>query len=485
MNRLLITTLLLACVAGQSVARTGYRIRLKLSNVTDSTVYLTHYYGKPLPSIYKRDSARFNKNGEAVMESSDDSFTGGIYMILLGDRKTYFEFLLDKGNDISITGDVKDLQQSLKFKNSPENDHFQDYVHFLKGYGEHQEALKKEYAAAKTAADTAEVRKKAASSSHELSDYRHDCIKKYPGTLMASIFAALDVPHVPEGEHLLEDGKTKDSAFAYNYYKSHFWDGFNFQDDRLIHTPILDPKLEEYFSKLVVPWPDSMEKETDQLLRKARGSKEIFKYILWWATRNAESSKVMGMDEVFVYLVENYYMKGDATWLTTDELTKYTDRARKIAPNVIGNIAPEIKLPNIITKEPESLLGKPAKYTLVVFYSPTCGHCQHELPVLDSVYEAVLKNKGVKVFTVATEGEEKAITDFLVKLKVDKKWTNTWDHEHISDYHSKYDVYSTPTLYLLDEKKIIRGKRIDHSNVATLIDMLERKEKKESSTPKK
>ena len=192
------------------------------------------------------------------------------------------------------------------------------------------------------------------------------------------------MPQVPEGPHYLEDGKTKDSSFAYNYYKEHFWDDFNFQDDRLIHAPMYDAKIDEYMNKLVLPWPDSVEKESDMLLRKTRGTKDLFKYTLWWLTRNVENSKVMGMDEVFVFLVENYYMKGDAYWLSNDELSKYLDRAQKIAPNVIGNLAPQIKLPNVITKKEESLLDMKAHYTLLVFYAPSCGHCQKELPEIDS-----------------------------------------------------------------------------------------------------
>ena len=145
----------------------------------------------------------------------------------------------------------------------------------------------------------------------------------------------------------------------------------------------------------------------------------------------------------------------------------------KIAPNVIGNLAPEIKVPNLATKKEESLLGQTGKYTLLVFYSPTCGHCQHELPALDSVYRAVLKKKGLKIFTVATEGGEQAINDFITKNKLED-WTNTWDPDHAGDWRGKYDVYSTPTIYLLDEKKIIRGKRIDHTTIVGLVDMVEK-----------
>ena len=88
----------------------------------------------------------------------------------------------------------------------------------------------------------------------------------------------------------------------------------------------------------------------------------------------------------------------------------------------------------------------------------------------------MLKAKGLKIYTVATEGDEKAISDFIKKNNMET-WTNTWDPDHTSDYHNKYDVYSTPTIYLLDNKKIIRGKRLDHSNIGSVIEMLEKKAK--------
>ena len=477
MKRIILVALLLVSMGQLSIAHQGYQIHLKIDGVKDSMVYLVHYYGRPLPTIYKRDSAHFNKSGIAVFKSNDSSFVGGIYMMLLSDKKTYFEFLLNNGDNMEIAANVSKLPEDVTFKNSAENEHFQEYVHFLKGYSVSQQELQKEYKAAKTAADTSVVRKKSVASSRQLTNYRREYIKAHPNTLLATIFSALEVPQVPEGEHFLADGRTKDSAFAYNYYKAHFWDGFNFQDDRLIHAPIYDAKIDEYMNKLVLPWPDSVEKESDMLLRKTRGTKDLFKYTLWWLTRNIENSKIMGMDEAFVYLVENYYMKGDAVWLSSDELAKYLDRAQKIAPNVIGNLAPEVKLPEVTSKKVESMLGMKAKYTLLIFYAPSCGHCQKELSDIDSLYKAVFKGKGVKVFTVATEGDENAITDFIKKYKTED-FTNTWDHDRVGDWRGKYDVYSTPSIYLLDEKKIIRGKRLDHSNIGGLIDILERKENK-------
>lgn len=464
----------------QALAGDGYKIKVKFNDIKDSMITLAHYYGKPLPTIYKLDSAYFDKNGVATLESKE-KITGGIYLILNSNKEFFFEFLLNNGDDMGITADMKNLPSGVKFKNSPENEGFTSYVTFLENYGKKQQQLQEDYKAARNSVDSASLRRKSADLSKELTEYRRSYAKKNPNTQLANIFKALEVPQVPEGKHLLPSGE-EDSAYSYNYYKDHFWDGFDFTDDRLVLTPIYDAKLDEYFNKLVLPWPDSVKKEADVLLAKTRGHKELFKYTLWWTTRNTETSKIMGMDEAFVYLVENYYMKGDADWLDKEGLARYIDRAQKIAPNVIGNIAPELKMKDINGKE-HSLLDMKAKYTALIFWTHECGHCTEEMPRIDSLYKAVLKDKGVKIYAVKTDGDVTKWQEFVKKHNM-TDWLHVYDADHTQPYKSQYDVYSTPVIYLLDEKKIIRGKRLDHNNLATLIEMLEKKDKTTNKTTK-
>jgi thiol-disulfide isomerase/thioredoxin len=475
-RKFFIALFMLTGIIQAAFARNGYKIQLKFTDIKDSTIYLAYYYAKPLPNaIYKVDSAKIDHNGTVTFQSKD-SIIGGIYLFLLSDHKSYFEFLMDNGIDISITANMNSLQNGeLKFKNSPENDRFMEYVRFLRDYGAKQQGLVNAFMNAKTTEDTANARKAIREHSEKLIKYREDYVKKYPHTLLANIFDAIEVPEVPDGVHYTADHKV-DSDYDYNYYKEHYWDHFNFRDDRLIHAPIYDGKLNEYFGKLVLPYPDSVEAESDKLLAKTRGTKELFKYTLWWLEHYAQDSKIMGMDAVEVYLIENYYMKGDATWLSNEDLEKYIDHASKIAPNVIGNLAPEINLPDANGKE-QSLLGLKAKYTLLIFWAPDCGHCQNELPKVDSVYEAVLKSRGVKVYAVKEGGTEEQWKDFIKKNHMEE-WTNVHDPEKKhQDYRSKYDVYSTPIMYLLDEKKKIIGKRLDHANIMDVIEMTERKNK--------
>lgn len=478
MRKIFIYSLFIMLAAAHSAsAKDGFSIRIKLKNVKDSMAYLAHYYGKPLPTLYKTDSATFDKSGSIHFQSKEKTL-GGIYIVLLANKQTYFEVILNNGDDMEVSGDVKELPTSLRFKNSPENTKFVEYVTFLTKYGKEQDSLAKQFAEAKTLADTQRIRSRSREISNIVADYRHEYVNANPASFLAHVFNALEVPQVPEGKHLLPSGE-EDSNFAYNYYKDHYWDKFDFKDDRLINAPVYDQKLEEYFNKLILPYEDTVEKESDMVLRKAKGSPELYKYSLWWLTRNAEGSKVMGMDAVFVYLVENYFMKGEAGWLKAEELEKYVKRAHEIAPNVIGNLAPNVKLPDTANHD-QQLTDVKAKYTVLIFWATDCGHCQAEIPKLDSLYKAVLKKKGVKIFAVRTDDDDKKWREMINKIGF-QDWINVWNN-HTSRYRDDYDVYSTPTIYLLDENKIIRGKRIDHSNLVSLIEMLERKEKEKSKS---
>lgn len=457
----------------------GYKIEVTFKqDMPDTFVYLAHYYAKALPTIYKTDSARVINKRTAVIESSD-SVLGGIYMILFDKRSKFTEFVLNNGDNMAINIDTVDMPANISFKGSPENSRYVEYEKLLVKFGKQQQGYMEELKKAKSTADTQAIRDKSAKITKELNAYRKEYSNKYPGTYLSTIFKALATPEIPEGTHYLPGTKTVDSNFGYNYYKAHYWDQFDFKDDRIMYSPVYDAKLEEYFNKLVLPIPDSMNMESDKLLAKTRKSKELFKYSLHWMASNAERSKVMGMDEVFVHLVEKYYMKGDAYWLDSVSLGKYEDRAKKIAPNVLGNVAPELTMQDIWTLQDKPLSKEAAKYTLLVFWSRECGHCMKEVPQLDSVYQASLKKKGVKVYAVSTEGDLSEIQKTVNDLKL-KEWTHVVDAQNKTEYRSKYDVYTTPKVYLLNEKKEIIGKGLDHTNIQEVIDFTEKKQARKS-----
>lgn len=465
MKKLLTSLLLLTVLTGTASAADGYNINIQFTDAANTGIFLAHYYGKPLPTIYKVDSAVLDSKGRATLKTDRD-IIGGLYLLVMNEDNRYFEFLLDNGQTVDITVKAKELPLGVSFKNSPENTRFVDYVTYLDKVGTRHQQLLKDFAAAGTKADSAAIEAEASELGQGVSDYRMKYIKQYPNTFLSHVFSALEPPKVPESIKGTDEG--------FQYYKEHYWDGVAFNDERLVYTPLLNSKMEEYFKRLVTPVPDSFNMEADSLLARARVSDEMFKYVMHWLTQYAQESDIMGMDAVFVHLVENYHMKGEAFWLNNSSLQKYIDRARSIAPNVIGNVAPNFQMKGVDGKD-YSLYDFNSKYTLLIFWSPDCGHCREEIPRIDSLYKAEgFAKKGIKVVAFNVDKEEEK-WEKMIKEKGLNDWVHVHDPEGKSKYRSLYDVYGTPSIYFLDEKKIIRGKKLDHTNIAQVLEITEKK----------
>ncbi|MBL7764875.1 MAG: DUF5106 domain-containing protein [Chitinophagaceae bacterium] len=477
--------LLLVCLFGSAMtqARDGYSVKVKFTDAKDSLIYLCHYFGKST-TVFKDDSARLSHTGEALFKS-DKKIVGGIYMILFADKTSSMEILLSNGDNYSVEVTKSDIYKSAKFTGSQVNTDFYNYQKFLQGYGAGYQKIEAELVTAKTKKDSTEIYDRLKVKGKELTGYRHDYAVKNPNLFLGKLFKAVEDPEIPtEYPDLPDQPGKKDSSFPRTFYKNHYWDGYDFRDDRLIYTPIYERKLDDYITKLVVPVPDSVIKECDIILKKADGMEETFKYSLWYLTRWTETSKVMGMDEAFVYLVENYYMRGKATWIDSAQLEKYKDRARKIAPNMIGQPAMDLRMVDTSDQKTIPLSSVKADYTILIFWSPTCGHCQKEMPKFDSLYHAALYKYNVKIYAVEAEDESQKWKEYIKSNNLDEGWIHVHDPNRITNFRAFYDVYSTPTLYLLDANKVIRGKRIDHTNVLGLIEWLEKRKKEEKQKNK-
>jgi peroxiredoxin len=458
--------ILLACFFCQSQLQAqGYQLTLQLKQYTGGRVFLAHYMGK---SFYMADSAMLNAQGIALLKGKE-ALPGGIYIVLLPGKQRYFEILLDnKNQQFSISADTSDLITKTVFKTSEENDLFLSYNKFLaKDVSSLGKQIDTKLATARTAADSAAVGPMQADLRKKLQDYRNGLIIRHPNSLLASIFKAMkepEVPPTPVGE---------DSSFAYRYYKGHYWDSVNLNDGRLVRTRVIEDKLNRYFTQLVPLHPDSVIVEADHIIAKARKDKEMFKFVVWWLTYTYETSKYMGMDAVFVHLVEKYYVSGDAYWLNDEQLNKVISRAYSIAPNLIGQQAPPLEIKDTALHS-ISLYTTKAKYTILVFWDPTCGHCKIEIPKLDSAYNASWKNKGVAMFGFKTEGTKAEWQSFIKEHQL-KGWMHAWDPDAQSNFRRLYDVYSTPVVYLLDEKKRIVAKRLGVEQLNEFLEKMETK----------
>ena len=53
-------------------------------------------------------------------------------------------------------------------------------------------------------------------------------------------------------------------------------------------------------------------------------------------------------------------------------------------------------------------------------------------------------------------------------------WINVYDGVHYNNLKDKYDIYSTPVIYILDKDKKIKAKRIDVDQIKPILTELDR-----------
>ena len=437
----------------------GYQITVKLKDFTGGKLFLAHYMGR---STYLADSADVDAHGDVVLKGKE-KLLPGIYLVVLPGKQQYIETLIDKEQVFSVAIDTSDLVNKTVYKNSVDNALFLAYNQFLLRQEALGRSIREQLAAAHTAADSAKVAPLQQELGKKIQDFRENFITEHPGTLLSTIFRAMKEPVVPPHNNA-------DSSFAYRYFKAHYWDEVDLESDRLVRTPILEGKLKKYFTQLVPAYPDSIIADCDALIARTRKSKEVFKFVLWWLTYNYESSPYMGMDAVFVHLVEKYYVPGEAFWLNDEQLNKIVDRAYTMAPNLIGKQAAPLEFKDSASHA-VSLYKTPAKYTVLVFWDPTCGHCKTEIPRLDSAWRASWKSKGVAMIGIKTEGTREEWLQFIRDHHLDG-WIHGTDPQAATNYRRLYDVYSTPMVYLLDDKKKIVAKKLGVEQLQEFLDRI-------------
>lgn len=473
-KNILFTLLLsLSLIASQSMAADpGFEIKIQVKGLKDTVVYWGNHFGD---KQYVSDTLKVNSEGWAIHKGKEE-MTGGIYLVVLP-NKTYFEVLINKGDQhFTVQTDTLDYIKNMKITGSLENKIFNEHQLFIIDKSTRSQDLKARLDNNKSNKDsTAYLKKELSALDKEVKEFRLNMLKKDPNTFMSKIIMTMQEPDVPEPPKD-EKGNILDSLFQFNYYKAHFLENVDFSDERLLRTPILQGKIKTYTQQLTVPYPDSIIVSVDTIIQKSKANKEVFKYCVANLANFYETSNIMGYDKVFVHIAENYYLTKDAFWADSTLKAKIHERVMKIKPNILGNVAYNMIMPDT-SLNIRALHDIKTKYTVIVFWDPTCSHCKHEVPLLSQYYDSV-KTKGVsiEVFAVGIESDIELWKKFIKDNKL--KWINVSDLYNNTNFRNYYDIYSTPVIYLLDDKKRIIAKRLDTEKVRDFIANEEKRNKK-------
>ena len=422
----------------------------------DTTVFVANYFGD---KILRVDSVRLNHDGIGVF-SKNKLQKEGLYLFYLND-KNYFEFLMGKDQQFSIEADFKNSTQN-HFSGAEETIVFHDYQLFLGQQKAKQTSIQNRAKALPEKSDSLVILQKELSKLNDnMENYWKEMASKYKGTFLADFFLSMLIPASDEPV-ISVDAKNPDSlrwVHSYNYNRIHYWDNFNFARSGLIRTPVFQEKLETYFKKMILQIPDSLAGPMVQVIEKSKQDEDVYHYVFLYLLNESNQSQIMGMDKIFVLLSEKYVLDDSKSWLDTAVVRKIKERVVAIKPNLIGNTAPELKLPDSEGNF-YSLRQVNAKFTLLYFWEPDCSHCQKTTPILNKDLYQVLKNNGVAIYAVLTQNNKDKWMKAIQEYKI-QEWTNVWDPIYSSNFRKLYDVTSTPIIYILDKDKKIVAKRLD------------------------
>ena len=440
----------------------GHKINLKIDSGANQKIKLANYY---LGNIYLKDSLQLDASGAGVFRS-DTLLPQGLYKIYL-DEKNHFDILLGADQDFSMQKESFD-SPDIKIAGAVETAEFSKYTIFMQNLQKKGAEINNKLKTA-TGDEKAKLQTEMGGLTNQLHEYWFRIKNEYPNTflsafLLANYVPALDISTLPA------EVQKNDSLLLlarFNFQKEHYWDYFDYTDERFLYTPFFKPKLETWFTKVLFQNYDSIKTEVFRFIEEVRPSKRIFQFAVSWFLNASINSNIMGMDALFVDLARTYYFSGQAFWTNEEAMKKIRENVAFAEHNLIGKTAPDLTLENI-DGEHVNLHKIQSKITIVLIYEPDCSHCKEFVPHLHKDVYQQFKDKGLKVYAIYSMDKKEEWTEFVTKHNL-YDWINVWDENHISQFKILYDARKTPAVYLLDENKQIIAKSITVEQIGELM----------------
>ena len=409
------------------------RISITAPQLKNSELALCSYFnGK----VYKKDSLQLSGQGIGtfVQETKLDQ---GLYMIYVDSTK-YFDLLLGDDQVLQIEVDTLDFIQNNKISGAAQSVAFVEYVRFLSDRQKERSKLFEQGKALQAEnKDFSEISEKLEALNREVLAFQDDFFARHQDQWVMLFFKGLDPASGP-----YPSPKTQEEAKEEFYYlKDHYFDHIDLLDKRFWYTNYFPQKIETYLQHQVEGIPDSLANAATRLVAKTIRDTTCYQLMLSKLTNYALQSKLMGLENVWAKLAEDYYLKGLANWADSAFLSDIRSEYDKVRYNRIGMKAKDLPLQDSLNRKVQ-LYNLGRKYTLLIFFEPSCGHCKKEIP---------------------------ALHDKLYSKYVDH---NLWDPSRTSYYWQFYNTATTPSIYLLDENKKILAKRLNDESLDQLLNDL-------------
>ncbi len=401
-----------------------------------------------------------------VTFKKEEGYPQGFYYIVMPGGEDFFQIILNEDQEFTVKFDTRDKVNSVQISGSKE-------LELMYKTATYEEEINQKVTPLidiiKSADKNSEKYKKAKKEKQKIDKERLAYIAKLKKDHPNSLFANFKY----SGQNPILD-ESLDQAAQVVKYRREFWDNVDFNDKRLLFTPMILNKLKRYFDELNPKRADTIISSADLLIHKVEDKPAYFLGFANWIVRHFEPTKtdLMDSEAVFTHMIQNYFTFDKAFW--ADSVTVYAlqRRAHEMAQSLMGHPAPDVIAKDQYGK-PQRLLDKKAPYLIVYMFNPECEHCAKETPLLIDYYN---KNKGlIDVYAIAVETTDKKWKDYIKKTGM--PFTSVFDPTNKAIY-AKYFVDITPEIYLIGPDRKIIAKNLKVFQIQTMIDKDKEKRKK-------
>ncbi|MEN8121133.1 MAG: redoxin domain-containing protein [Bacteroidota bacterium] len=415
----------------------AYEIKVHIKGAENQEAKLAYYLGE---NKYVEQIKKFDKNGKLVFKDYKILPTG-IYLIIIG-NKSFFELLITKDQKFNMTSDTSNLIGHMKISGSDENSHFfkyqTDVIKLKKRHDKISEIIKQ----LNDNNDSLSVLKEEKTSiENSLNMLWQDIVKNEADLYLAKIL---------------------------NAFNNRNLNKFDFADPDLLRTPVYNNMLRLFIKKNINTKASFIIFETGNLLNSLKETEANYQYVANYLLNFYNTFYKTGMNEVFVWLADNYFLPDKANWFNEKQLKEIQRRRNQLAKSLPGNMAPDLTLPNN-TSEYISLHQLDSKYVILYFWSNNCRHCTTATTILKKAYPK-LQEKNIEIFAVNIDKDTLQWQKKIENLELE--WINCQDINEVSAYREKYYVYGSPLLYLINSKKVILSKSDGEKEIEKLINKL-------------
>ncbi|WP_111307830.1 TlpA family protein disulfide reductase [Confluentibacter sediminis] len=389
--------------------------------------------------LYKIEPSKLNYIDNATLKDGrfelklDSNVKPGMYKLIyaLPQEENYIDIIYNGKEDIAFTFNV---ENNVVYQSSSENKLMASYMHSMAMI---QQSLSNFFSQKgqdpKVLASIFKTQKETQTNFEEAAK----------GTIALNFIKA-NTFYIPEKE---EDVKT-----YMNNLETHFFDHVDFKNEVLQSSNFLSERMFNYVFKL-----------SHQGLDKVSNFKkniDVFYKAMSEAPLNIKSSLLLelwermgkdGFEEVANYIADTYLID-IAKLENNQELVYKLTTFRNIS---LGHKAPDFSFEVLengkkIAKKLSQLEG--AENYIVVFWSSTCSHCLHEIPILEDFVKTQEKGK-LKVIAVGLESEANNWKDTITKFPdfIHVFGEGKWENKIGDDY----GVTATPTYFILNKDKEI------------------------------